>query len=452
MGFQKKLFKKINGLQKILSREASLRERLQHIAHLLTGNVLSSVIGLAGFALTARALGPEGYGILALCFSYTRAIERLVSFQSWQPLIKYGADAQARGAEGTAELQSLLKFGLLLDVSAAVAGWLIAVLLVLIAAPWLGISKEMSGLVILYTTILPFHISGMATAVLRLYGRFMAIAYGQVVSSVVRVVLCAVGVVVGADLFGFALIWMSAQLIGALALLFLSLFELRRQGLLAGLPRASLSGITLQFPGLWKFAISANISLTIRSSANEVDTLLVGYLADPTSAGLYHIAKRIGRIAQQAGVQVQAVLYPELARAWAARALGAFHQAVNQMQGLLLAFGLVLVGGLYLLIGPLLNLAVGPDFAAAGPLVIVQSIAVTMTLCGAVIRSALLAMGRENEILWSVLISTVAFHATALTLIPAIGAMGANIAHIVMASIWLSTMMVSYRRKPSLVT
>lgn len=141
---------------------------------------------------------------------------------------------------------------------------------------------------------------------------------------------------------------------------------------------APLRGITAKFPGLWKFAISANLSLTIRSSANELDTLLVGYLADPTSAGLYHIAKRIGRIAQQAGVQVQAVLYPELARAWATKAVGAFHRAVAQMQGLLLAFGLLLIGGLYLLIGPLLTWAAGPDFAAAGPLVVVQSIAVTM--------------------------------------------------------------------------
>lgn len=423
-----------------------MAERLQSIAHLLTGNVLSSLIGLAGFALTARSLGPTGYGVLALCFSYTRAIERLVSFQSWQPLIKYGAQSLAQNPENRTELQSLLKFGLLLDVSAALAGWLVAVGLVLLAAPLLGISQDMTGLVILYCTVLPFQITGVPTAVLRLFGRFMIIAYGQVSSSIVRLVLCAVGAFAGAGLFEFAVIWMVAQILGTLVVLLLSFLELRRQGLLAGLLTAPLRGITSLFPGLWKFSISANLSLTIRSSANEFDTLLVGFLASPASAGLYHIAKRIGRIAQQAGVQVQAVLYPELARAWAEAALTAFHRTVAQMQALLLLFGLLLIGGLYLLIGPLLASAVGTDFAGAGPLVIVQSIAVTLTLCGAVIRSALLAMGRENDILRSVMISTVAFHATALTLIPAIGAMGANIAHIVMATIWLSTMMVSYRR------
>ncbi len=449
MAFRKKLLKKFGSLRQILSREKTMLERLQSIAHLLTGNILSSVIGLIGFALTARALGPAGYGVLALCFSYARAVERIVSFQSWQPLIKYGAHSLAESAGDATELRALLKFGLLLDISAALVAWLIAVLLILVAAPWLGISGDGADLAILYCTVLPFQVSGMPTAVLRLYGRFMAIAYGQVATSVLRVVLCAIGVATGAGLFEFTLIWMSAQIIGTLSLVLFSLVELRRQGVLSGLMSAPLRGITKRFPGLWKFAISANLSLTIRSSANELDTLLVGYLADPTSAGLYHIAKRIGRIAQQAGVQVQAVLYPELARAWATKAFSAFHRAVAQMQGLLLGFGLLLIGGLYLLIGPLLTWAAGPDFAAAGPLVIVQSVAVTMTLCGAVIRSALLAMGRENEILRSVTIAAIGFHATAFALIPVIGAMGANVAHIVMASIWLSTMMLSYRRTPA---
>src|SRR5688572_32188755 len=123
-------------------------ERLQSIAHLLTGNILSSVIGLIGFALTARALGPAGYGILALCFSYTRAVERIVSFQSWQPLIKYGAHSLSDNADDFKEMQSLLKFGLLLDVSAALAGWLIAVLFILLASPWLGISEDGASLAI----------------------------------------------------------------------------------------------------------------------------------------------------------------------------------------------------------------------------------------------------------------------------------------------------------------
>ncbi|WP_081162815.1 lipopolysaccharide biosynthesis protein [Ensifer aridi] len=445
MAIRKKLAKKVNGLRKVLAREESLKSRLQNIGHLLTGNALTSLIGLVGFALTARALGPSDYGILALCFTYTSAVERLVNFQSWQPLIKFGA--QSKEPE---TLNSLLKFGLLLDVSAAATGFLIAVTLVWAFGRWFGISPEMSGLVTLYCAVLPFQISGMPMAVLRLFGKFRSIAYGHVASSILRVGLCAIGFAIGGGLFEFVLIWMAAQIAASLTILTLSLAELRRRGMLAGVLKASVRGITSHFPGLWKFAISTNLSLTLRSSANQIDTLFVGYLAGPAAAGLYHIAKRIGRLAQQVGDQVQAVLFPDLARAWAASALDEFHRAVTQMRGILLGFGIVLVGGIYLTIGPLLRFAVGSQFEAAAPLVVVQSIAVTMMLYATVTRSALLAMGREDRVLRGVLVATIAFHATALTLIPWVGAMGANIAHIVMATIWLSMMTVAYRQTPGI--
>ncbi|WP_082912471.1 lipopolysaccharide biosynthesis protein [Sinorhizobium americanum] len=441
MAIREELAGYFNRLHKMLAREKGLKGRLGNIRHLLTGNALTSLLGLVGFALTARALGPSEYGILALCFTYTSAIERLVNFQSWQPLIKFGAESKSAET-----LTSLFKFGLLLDVCAAATGCVIAVALVWAFGPSLGISSEMSGLVTLFCAILPFRISGMPLAVLRLFGKFRSIAYGQVAASIFRAGLCATGFAFGGGLQEFVLIWMAAQIFGSLSVVFLSFAELRRQGMLASMLRAPVRGITAHFPGLWKFAISTNLSLTLRSSANQLDTLLVGYLADPTAAGLYHIAKRIGRMTLQIGDHVQAVLYPDLARAWAASAIEAFHRAASQMRALLLGFGILLVGAVYLTIDPVLQLAVGPEFEAAGPLVVVQSIAAAMTLYGTVTRSALLAMGREDRVLTSVLVATIAFHGTALALIPRIGPMGANLAHIVMAVIWLWMMAVAYRQ------
>lgn len=412
------------------------------VAHLLAGNFAGSLIGLAGFALTARALGPADYGILALCFAFTRAVERLVSFQSWQPLIKFGSEAIAVNA--TADLARLMKFGFLLDAAAASLGFLIAVLIVLLASPLIGVGEEGRTLALIYALVLPFQLTGMPTATLRLFGKFAALAYAQVISSIIRVGLCALGVVLSWGLLEFTIIWMAMQIVGSIGMVLLAFRELRRNGIRSVLT-SPLKGVTERFPGLWRFALSANISLTIRSSANELDTLLVGYLADPASAGLYHIAKRIGRIAQQGGAQIQAVVYPELAGLWTQSLVAAFMRAVRQTQIMLLGAGVAFVVSVFLLIEPLLRLATGPEFVAAAPLVTVQAVAVMMTLNGSVLRSALLAMGLEAKVLKSVLLATAAFHATAIALIPQIGAMGANVAHIVMATIWFGTMLMTYR-------
>lgn len=427
----------------LLENEKHFLIRLKNIAHLLTGNFASSFIGLAGFALTARALGPTDYGILALSFAYARGVERLVSFRSWQPLIKYGAEALEAG--DLADLKALFKFGLLLDIFAAFVAWGVAILLVVLAGSLFGVSAEMSRIVIIYCTVLPFQFSGMSTAVLRLFGRYNVLAYGQVLASLVRVAFCLFGVLAGWGLFEFLLLWMASQILGSLNMTLLAFIELRKRGM-GGVLLAPLRGIANRFPGLYKFSIASNLSLTIRSSANELDTLIVGYLTDPAAAGLYHIAKRIGRMAQQAGVQVQAVLFPDLARTWSANHVEDFRKIVFQAQMLLLAFGIAALLFFYLTIDPVLRWTAGPEFLGAGPLVIVQTIAVIMTLCGTVLYSALLAMGLEGLVLRNVLVATITFHAIALALVPQIGPMGANIAHIAMASVWLTGMTYVYRK------
>jgi O-antigen/teichoic acid export membrane protein len=97
-------------------------------------------------------------------------------------------------------------------------------------------------------------------------------------------------------------------------------------------------------------------------------------------------------------------------------------------------------------IEPLLRWTAGPEFIAAAPLAIVQMIAVAMTLSGSAVRTALLAMGRQPAILKIVLGATAVFHITALTAIPLIGAMGANIAHVAMCAVWLIALNLVYHK------
>src|SRR3546814_14645150 len=86
--------------------------------HFLTVKFLSALVALVGVAIAARALGPAAYGIMTLIVSYTRLIERIMRFESWQPLIKYAAELNK--ADDREDLRRLYAFGLALDVAAAV--------------------------------------------------------------------------------------------------------------------------------------------------------------------------------------------------------------------------------------------------------------------------------------------------------------------------------------------
>lgn len=419
-------------LKAALDPSRPLRARLVNIGHMLSGNAVSTVFALISLAVAMRALGPAAYGVLALVISYARLVDRVVRFESWQPLIKYAASVE--GADATAQLRQLYGFGLRLDLAACTLAALITVALAYAAQPIFGLGQEAFGLILIFSLSLLLNPIGMPTAVLRLAGKFKTIAYVQSTGNLLRIGLCFYGLWNDGSLIYFAWVWAGCQAFTTLVFLTLGLIELRRQRI--GNPfTVSCKGVTDRFPGIWGFAWSSNLSMTIRSSANDLDVLIVGWLSDPTSAGIYYFAKRFAKAVQQVNVQVQAVLYPDVARLWVQGAYRKFVQAISQIQWFLAGVFLVALIGIWLL-GPLLiRLGPGAEYLAALPMLLVQIIAVGITTHAAPSRTALLAMGRQAAVLRTVIVGVLIFHAALFLLVPRIGAMGANVAHIILAAI-----------------
>src|SRR3546814_20878139 len=108
-------------------------------------------------------------------------MDRLVSLQSWHALIKHGADAIA--AQLTDELKRLLMLGLRVDMVAAFVGTMIAVAAAHIVARWFGWTDETILMATVYSVVILLHVSGMPTAVLRLFDRFQLFHWPQFVAS-----------------------------------------------------------------------------------------------------------------------------------------------------------------------------------------------------------------------------------------------------------------------------
>lgn len=412
------------------------------VGHLLTGTAATVVLSLLSITLAARALGPQNYGVLAIILSLGQACERLISFQSWQPLIRYGATLDP--VADRQPLRALLKFGLLLDLGGSLGAWAIATLLAAASHVVLGIAWPMVALAGTYLASLMFNFNGFDTAVFRLFGAFRLSAHLQVVTALLRLAGSAIACMLGAGLWGFILVWAITQAFGPLLNLALALRILRRHGI-GGIARAQLAGIADRFPGLWRFTWGANLSLTIWASAQQLDTLIVGWLADPVSAGLFHIAKRVSRIVQQVGSQVEAVIYPELSRMWAAGRRPEFLRLLLQTEGVLAGFGAACWLGAFLLGGWAIAVTAGPHFAGAGPLLTVQILAAALSISGAASRAGLLAMGRQPAVLRTVLAASCAFYLSVAPLIFWLGAMGANVAHVLFGATWLCGLTLSLR-------
>lgn len=402
------------------------------VLHLFSGGFANSVIMLLATLLAARTLEPQQYGMMVLVLAIGRVSERLLRFESWQPLIRFVAEEEQHGNPAT--IARLYLFGLLLDIGSAFAAALLAISFGLLAAGLVGLDAQNAWLILIYACAIAVNLRGMPSAALRLAGKFRALAYFQLFANSLRLMLAGVCFLADAGLVVFIVVWTAAQMLDSLLFLAYGL-KVVRDGAIPSPLRASTRGLRRDFPDFLKFAVSTNLSSMLRTFTHEMDTLLVGAFAGPAMAGLYNLAKRMAKLAQQMGDMIQTVVYPDLSRLWSAGSTSVFRQTVLSLQ--LLLFGIALgVFLVILIIGkPLILMAFGSEYAGIYPLLIAQIIAVAFIMHSAPSRSALLAMNRPRFVLLVALVSTAGFFATAFAIMPTMGALGANIAHIVFGAL-----------------
>lgn len=420
------------------------RARLIAVGHLLSGNFLNALIMLVSVAMAARALGPAVYGVMVLVLSYNRVVERVLRFESWQALIRFAV--QEEGQESPRRMQRLYCYGLMLDMGAAALAAVSAIGLALLFGPLFGLNSLHVQLIAIYAIATVFNVAGVPTAALRLSGQFKMLAYAQLTGNVLRVLFAFFCLMTDAGVIGFMIAWTAAQALGSIMVFSVGFRALRSMGIPNPL-RANLKGLTKDFPGFFGFACSTNISVTLRVITTEADSLFVGAVAGSSAAAVYYLAKRIAKVATQVGAQVQAVVYPDVARMWANGNVRSFRAATLQVQGALAAVGFAMLAGAWIF-GPLL-IRVGPGeaYAQTYGLLMTQLIAVMLTLHAAPSRSAMLAMNQAWAVLAISALGTGVFVAVAAYAVPHYGAIGGNLAHVVLGALTAALMDICWLRR-----
>ncbi len=357
-----------------------------------------------------------------------RVCERIVRFESWQPLVRYAATEE--GASDPERMSRLYLFGLILDVVGALVAAVLSIIVGFALSSFFGFPEEMFPLVAIYAIAIALNLRGMSSAVMRMAGMFRTMAYIIFFAGFLRLALAAIFYWAGAGLMTFVWVWTISQVVDALLYNFIAFRQLARQGTPSPV-RARVGNLMQDFPGFLGFAFTTNASSALRTITHEADTLIVGALTDSSeAAGFYHLAKRMAKVAMQCGEMIQMVIYPDLARMWVGQKKKQFRKTIASVQGLLA----VILGGIFvvaLFIGePLVLFAFGAAFGPAYTILMAHLVAVFLIMHSAPARSALLAMNRPRFVLISAASSTAVFLGIAFYAIPIYGAIGASFAHI----------------------
>ncbi len=411
-----------------------LRRLARNTGWLLGGKAANAVIGLAVLAVAARALGPEGLGRLVMLQSLVQFTAEVAKFQSWQGVVRYGAQA----LNGRGDLGRLVAFSLALDAGSAVAGLAFMVLAGPVVAAGLGWPADVVALVPLYGTAVVFLVAGTATGLLRLFDRFDLLAAQSATGNLIRLGGALVAWAAGAGIEAFALAWWLAA-VGAGVMPFPA--ALRRLAANGGRLR-SPRGIRADHPGILGFFLLTSANSIIALAPGHLATLILGSLLGPAAAGLFRVCRQIADAAAKPADFLAQALYPEAARLAVGddrKRLRAMLRRVGLVVAPVAGLAVALLGGWG---GALLGVVAGPGFTLAAPLLALLAVAASLAMAAVPLEPALIALGRTGAVVAAKAAAAAVHVGLLVALAPAVGLRGAGWAAIIAAAVALGPLAV----------
>ena len=415
---------------------------LANTGWLLGGKGVGAVLSLAYLAIVTRTLGVADFGRFALVLSAANVIKTLVSFDSWQIVVRYGQPHLASG-DGDA-LNRVLRFCILIDLGSALAGGLIAAFIILAFGPLMELSAGMGWQTWIFCMVMMITIRSSPTGVLRLFDRFDSGAFAETMIPVGRMIGAGLAWILMPGITGFLIAWGAAELLCAISYWWLAL---RVGGKRLGSWRAGRAlDARGENPGIVGFLTATNLQTTLSSVGQQVAVLVVGLFVGPAGAGLYRLANQLANSLTKISSLLSRSIFVELSRTHSSHGHEALGTLFRRTSRLALVAGAVIIA-LILTIGhQLLGLIAGKAFLPAYPLLLLLGIAACIDLVGVSYQPLLMATDRASLSLRITLVSTGLLLGMQAALLPIYGTVGAASANIAASIAGFAMMGLASRR------
>lgn len=288
----------------------------------MVASTVAAALTMVSVVIAARALGPEGYGVVVLAIAVTGVVARFLDFTLEEAVIHHGHRALAAG--DLAGLRALLRTSLTLDIGVGVA---IAGALALVAVPLAevaaagGIDPTLVRLAAL--GVLVVTADGTTSAVLLVAGRPHLRAWVYAGASLFRVVGTVVAVALGG---GAEAILVSYALSGAAGGALLGLVAWRVAW--RDWARAPRAPRPVSASRLLRFGFHTSASTSVDALGESLFPVILGNLAGPGAVGIFRVAMLPVLASQMLSRPLRLMLLPEQAKLHAERKPGTLKQAM----------------------------------------------------------------------------------------------------------------------------
>lgn len=416
----------------------AFRAVAKNASWLIGGNSFGAILQLVTLGVAARSIGVEGFGVLVLVTSYALFVEGLASSQSWQSLIKFGADARSRA--DLPGLKRVVKLCVLFDAGGVVVAAVLAFLGVTLAGELVGWPAEVRVYAQWYSLVLLFHVTGAATGVLRLFGEFRKLAAQPVLAAVIRLAGVLGLSALDGPLWAYVLLWGVSDAISQLRLMYIG-FRCAKENSLGGFLAQPLGADKEVLRSHLRFLFATNLSASVQLGVKRLDVLIVGSMLGAAGAGLYRIIKMFAQIPSQITGPFYQAVFPEMARQRAEQDWFAFRTLAKRLS---LSAGAVftLFWCGYLALGsPFIDHVFGKDFSPAWLPGVYYLVGIVISGFALPLQPAVLSFGRPGLSLQAHIVSNIVYLTVMLTVIPVLGLVGAGLAFVSYYVVWSGLML-----------
>jgi O-antigen/teichoic acid export membrane protein len=362
-----------------------MKQVFANMGWLLGGRGFNAVLSLVYLAIAARTLGTEGFGHFALIIALGQAITGFSSFQTWQFIVRWGANPDEPGVD-LQRAREATGFAVALDGVSVAVGTLASAVLVLTAPLWLDVPAELMWLTFAYCVISLLTIRTTPTGMLRLHSEYGRATWAEAVQPVIRAGGAVLAWWAMPDVTGFILAFALSEVGTAIALWIVAA---RVQPV--PLSSISLRAIPARHKDAWRFVLSTNMSGSLAVAGKQVMILLVGTFGGAYLAGGFRIANQLGVALIALAQTISKAILPELVQSRD----GAVEIA-RRMANIAAIAGVTAVVTAILFGRPGLALIAGEQFTGFYWAMIILSIAGAVELVGASLESLLISAGKAH--------------------------------------------------------
>ena len=376
--------------------------------------------GLVQIPITARILGPEGFGVLAVIIAGASLIYGLLAIPGGHAIMTFVTRAVAEGRPE--EAGAVLRFTLVLSQGISLAAYAVIVVLTLTVSGLLSMGEAHVSAMLLYgLSGILLATSSETMAVLRLADR---VYLGFAVAAASR--LTGLGLIVvawqtGGGLYEVVTASVVAAAVSGAGMLSFAAFSVRRAGI-AGFLRS----YSLKVPSdIVRFHSSVFAKASLGTLNSHLDPILVSFFTGTADIGLYRAARRVIDTARQPFRLLASGVQPEYSKQWYSGQGAELRRTAFRFSLLALSMAVGGFGLLALFREPFIRLFLGDEFLSAADLLLILVPGSLLATTISVVAVMPIAAGRVWPTLASMMAGLAAAAVAFVLLVPAYGAAGA---------------------------